>query len=195
MCPSPTAHPLPQTTLLHISAKRVSRKNPRNWGREGGRSIRGVGCLSFAPLHFPIFRGRPTASFIGPRGKVPRHESRPRVGGLQPHQKTFRLRNLTERVAATTGIILLDDAGSQNFPILFRYAASDHLAREGAVKRAIAAKYLDIPYPRFFFLTPAGCNLGGVLSVWGWAVGLPLYSTYSSRDDSVVRPPRSATGA
>lgn len=88
-CPSPTAHPLPQTTLLHISAKRVSRKTPGIGGGRGGggRSIRGVGYLSFAPLHFPIFRGRPTASFIGPRGKVPRHESRPRVGGLQPHQK------------------------------------------------------------------------------------------------------------
>lgn len=25
--------------------------------------------ISFAPLHFPIFRGRPTTDLIGPRGE------------------------------------------------------------------------------------------------------------------------------
>lgn len=56
----------PPNNLLHISAKRVTRE-PQELGA-GGRGGLVKKAISFAPFGFPIFRGRPTASFIGSGG-------------------------------------------------------------------------------------------------------------------------------
>lgn len=99
--------------------------------------------------------------------------------GCSHTNRTFPLRNLTERVAATTGIIRC--LGYRIFPYCFDMPHLIICARERcwgwACPRAIAAKYLDIhPYPGFL-LTPAGWNLGGVCLSGEWAVGRPPCST------------------
>lgn len=62
----------------------------------------------------------------------------------------------------------------------------------GVQERSLLSISTSILTPDFFSDT-CGLESGGVCLSGEWAVGLPPCSTYSSRDDSVVRPPRSTT--
>lgn len=59
--PPATKNPSPKQGPLHISAKRVTRKNPRNRGREGRRAY-----LSFAPSSLSHFPGSPDGALHWP---------------------------------------------------------------------------------------------------------------------------------
>lgn len=93
-----TKTPPPKTSLLHISAKRVTRK-PQESGA-GGRSA--YLLCSVALSHFP---GSPDGFLNWPQGEGAQAQKSTSSGWVAATPKTFPLRNLTERVAATTGII------------------------------------------------------------------------------------------